>query len=187
MSEIISEIEEAIIQALAHESRRTMLKIINSSEKGASYTDLMIELGISTGKLNYHLKTLEGIVEKNKEQKYVLTPLGKRAMTLLASITEKIDPKYKNYVNTARIAQRSTLHPLAKSLIYISIAWASVVLVVWSYLTYIIIAEGAPIVAYILLPTLLLLGSAMLGWLIYALKTAPEIMKRFERRLLGST
>ena len=186
VSKISAEIEEPIIQALGHESRRTMLKIISSSEKGVSYTELMVELGISTGKLNYHLKTLEGVVEKNKDQKYTLTPLGRRVMSLLSSITENIDPEYENYVKTARIAQRSTLHPFAKSLICIGIAWSSVVLVVWGYLTYIVITEGAPIVVYILLLALLLLGSAMLGWLIYALKTVPEIVKRFERRLLGS-
>jgi predicted transcriptional regulator len=186
MSEISAELEEAIIQALAHESRRTMLKIISSSEKGASYTELMVELGISTGKLNYHLKTLEGVVEKNKEQKYVLTPLGRRVMSLLSAVTENIDPKYENYVKTARLAQRSTLHPLAKSFIYIGIVWGALILAVWGYLAYIAITEGAPIIVYILLPALFILGSAMLGWLIYALKTAPEIIKRFERRLLGS-
>ena len=183
VKEFGAEIEEIIIQALGHEARRTMLKIINSSEKGASYTELMIELGLSTGKLNYHLRQLEGLVEKNKERRYLLTPLGRKATTLLSSITRNISSDEEKYLEAAQLAQKSILHPLVISPIYIGIAMVSVILGVWGYLTYIVVTERGPPIVYILLPILLAIGFALLGWLIYALKRAPEHLKRFEKRL----
>lgn len=179
------ELEEIIIQALGHEIRRTILKIITSSETGALYTDLMTELALPTGKLNYHLGKLEGIVEKNKERRYVLTPLGKQAMSVLNSIAQNISSDYEKYVTTAQFAQRSTLHPILKSLIYIGIACTSLVLFVWSFITYIVVTEGAPFIVYILLPILIALGIVVLGWLVYALKKAPKFLKRFEKRWFG--
>lgn len=180
------EIEATIVQALCHEARREALKIINSNEKGASYTELMAELGLPTGKLNYHLRQLEGFVEKNSERRYVLTPLGRKATGLLASITQDVNSDLKRYMKTAQLAQRSSLHPLVKSSIYIAMAMISVILVVWGYLLYVFATEGAPVVVYALLPVLISIGFAILGWLIYALKSAPEYLKRFERRLVPS-
>lgn len=179
------ELEEIIIQAIGHEVRRTILKIIASSETGALYTDLMTELGLPTGKLNYHLGKLEGLVEKNKERRYVLTPLGKQTMSVLNSITQNISSDYEKYVKTAQFAQKNTLHPILKSLIYIGIACISLVLFVWSFITYIVVTEGAPFIVYILLPILISLGIVVLGWLIYALKKTPQFLKRFEKRWLG--
>ncbi|MFX1519752.1 MAG: hypothetical protein ACFFCD_07520 [Promethearchaeota archaeon] len=179
------ELEEIIIQALGHEVRRTILKIIALSETGALYTDLMTELGLPTGKLNYHLGKLEGLVEKNKERRYNLTPLGKQTMSVLNSITQNISSNYEKYVKIAQFAQKSTLHPILKSLIYLGIACISLVLFVWSFITYIVITEGAPFIVYILLPILIALGIVVLGWLVYALKKAPQFLKRFEKRWLG--
>lgn len=183
MKDVDAELEEIIIQALGHEARRTMLKIINSSEKGASYTDLMIELGLSTGKLNYHLGQLEGLVEKNEERKYVLTFLGRKAMSLLSSITRNISPDEEKYLKAAQLAQKSVLHPLVKSFVYIGIAMVSVILFIWGHLTYIVLAEGGPPIVYILLPVLLAIGFGILGSLISALKRAPAYLKWLEKRL----
>lgn len=179
------EIEEIIIQALGHEVRRTILKIINSSEKGSLYSDLMTELGLSTGKLNYHLGKLEGLVEKNIERRYILTPLGTNAMSLLHSITQNVGSDHEKYIKTAQLAQRNSLHPILKSFIYISIAFISLIIFVWSFITYIVITEGAPFIVYILLPILIALGFVVLGWLVYALKKTPQFLKRFEKKWFG--
>ena len=183
MKETGAEIEEVIMQALSHETRRTVLKMIDSNEEGTSYTELMLGLGLSTGKLNYHLGKLEGLVEKNSERRYVLTPLGRRAVSFLSSIARNIGPDEVNCIKTAQLAQRSNLHPLVRSSIYIGMAWISVILIVWGFLAYTVVTEGAPLIVYVLLPVLISLGFAGLGWLIYALKSAPEILKWFEKRL----
>ena len=184
MEDIEQEIEDIIIQGLGHPARRTVLKIIHSAPNGASYTELLGELRLSTGKLNYHLGQLEGLIEKNKERRYVLTPLGEKAISLLDSIrTRDMGPEYERYVKTAQRAQISTLTPLAKSLIYIGMTVVSVVLLVWGFLTYVVLTEGGPSFVFILLPVLLAIGFVILGWLVYALKTAPEFLRRLEKRL----
>ena len=74
MAETALEVGDMIIQALSHKERRELLKIISLSTTGSSYSELMGELGLPTGKLNYQLKQLEGLIEKNEERRYVLTP-----------------------------------------------------------------------------------------------------------------
>lgn len=187
MNSVDPQVEEIIIQALSHRVRRDAIRIIASTEDGSTYSELMIELGLSTGKLNYHLGQLEGLIEKNDKRRYILTSLGKKSFILLNSISKEIGPNEKNHLKTAQISQGITLHPLAKSFIYISLAMISVILFIWAFLTYIIIVEGAPLIVYILLPALLAIGIAIFIWLLYALKTSPEMIKRLERRLLGPT
>ena len=82
------QIESVTFQALAHPIRRTIIRIVNSRSQGISYTELITELGLSTGKLNYHLEQLKGILEKNSSNYYVLTPFGKKAVDHLNLIRE---------------------------------------------------------------------------------------------------
>ncbi len=77
------EIEDVIMQALTHRERRNILKIIDYSNGGVIYSGILGETGLSTGRLNYHLKELEGFIEKNEERKYLLTALGKKAVRLM--------------------------------------------------------------------------------------------------------
>jgi hypothetical protein len=183
LEDIEREIEDVIIQGLGHSARRTVLKIVDSTPNGASYTELLGELRLSTGKLNYHLGQLEGLIEKNNERRYVLTPLGKKAIGLLNSIARDVGPEYESYVKTAQRVRTSTLNPLVKSLIYIGMTVISVVLLVWGYLSYLVLTEGGPPFVFLLLPVLLTIGFVLLGWLVYALKTAPEFLRRLEKRL----
>ena len=115
MTEITLEIEDIIIQALSHKERRELLKIISLNATGSSYSELMGELGLPTGKLNYQLKQLEGLIEKNEERRYILTPLGRKAIELLAVIKRDINIEYEKYIKAAHMAQKSTLKRLSKS------------------------------------------------------------------------
>ncbi len=74
---------------LKDETRRKIISVLN--EKGSlSYTDLMSNLGIpNTGKLNYHLKVLNGLLMKTEDGKYVLTEKGFLASRLLQEFDEK--------------------------------------------------------------------------------------------------
>ena len=56
------EIESVIFDALAHPARRDILRLISFGADGASYTEILGELGLSTGRLNYHLKQLDRII-----------------------------------------------------------------------------------------------------------------------------
>jgi len=185
LQEIDSEIEEAIVQALAHKARRNILRIVRSSENGVSYTELLNELGLPTGKLNYHLRQLEGLIEKTGERKYVLTSFGGKALSLLDSIMQE-SKLYEPYVKIARLAQRSSLHPLMRWLLYIGIAAISLMLVGAGLVMYVAITEGAPLVFLFMSIASFLIGVAILGWLIYALKTVPEYVREFEKKVLKS-
>jgi len=84
-------VEEVVLQALGHRERRNILEIVASSGGGVLYSDILNELGMNTGKLNYHLKLLEGIIEKDDSRRYRLTELGVRAFGLLRGLTEDLD------------------------------------------------------------------------------------------------
>ncbi|MFA5572091.1 MAG: helix-turn-helix domain-containing protein [Candidatus Bathyarchaeia archaeon] len=78
MSGQTDQIENVIFQALVHPIRRTIVRSVQSRNQGVSYTELITELGLPTGKLNYHLDQLKGVLEKNTANYYILTPLGKK-------------------------------------------------------------------------------------------------------------
>lgn len=96
------DVEELIIQGLGHRERRNILKIISVAPQGAVYSDILGELGLNTGRMNYHLKQLEGLVERNGNRRYHLTPLGKRALTVLGSMTEDLENGYEDYLQKVR-------------------------------------------------------------------------------------
>lgn len=74
---------------LKDETRQRILLLLN--DRGSlSYTDLMTEVGIgSTGKLNYHLKILNGLIAKNEGGQYSITEKGKLAIRLMEEFCEK--------------------------------------------------------------------------------------------------
>jgi DNA-binding transcriptional ArsR family regulator len=70
-------------------TRRKILLLLE--ERGSvTYTDLMAAIGIgSTGKLNYHLKILSGLISKNGDGRYFLTEKGKLSIRLLEEFCKK--------------------------------------------------------------------------------------------------
>lgn len=114
--------------------RRTILKIIAYRPEGVSYTDLITELGLSTGKLNYHLEQLEGLVGKNEKRYYVLTPLGKKALNQLNLIKEELSSEDEKYVRIAEASQKSSLQPVLRSFLLVGIAFSSLILLGGSFL-----------------------------------------------------
>jgi len=78
----------SLLKILKDETRSKAILLL--SEKGSmSYTDLMDELRIvSTGLLNYHLKVLADLVQKDQMGQYSLTERGKLAYRLLQEFPE---------------------------------------------------------------------------------------------------
>ena len=120
MFEAKDQIENIVFQALSHPIRRTILKIIASKPAGVPYTELIMELALSTGKLNYHLDQLGGLIGKNNERCYVLTSFGKKALNQLNLITQDLSPEDEKYIRIAEAAQKSSLQPALKSFFMIS-------------------------------------------------------------------
>ncbi|MFX0101283.1 MAG: winged helix-turn-helix transcriptional regulator [Candidatus Hodarchaeota archaeon] len=79
-----------IINSLNHEIRRGILELISSSGP-TSYTKLLEHFDLSTGKLNYHLKLLKDLVEKDDKGIYHVSELGLKSMEILKVLKERDD------------------------------------------------------------------------------------------------
>jgi hypothetical protein len=181
------EIETVLFQALAHPTRRTIIRIAQSRTQGITYTELITELALSTGKLNYHLDQLKGILEKNNTNSYVLTSFGKRTVEHLKLVEQNITSVDEEYVRLATTSQRTSLQPIVKAILLIGIAMIGLFITIWAFIGYIAISEGAPLVIYVVLPILFVIGFAILSVLIYALIRTPLWLKRFEHRFFGNS
>jgi hypothetical protein len=74
---------DSLHQILKDEKRRKIIRLLNESVS-LSYTEILNALAINnTGKLNYHLKILNGLVNKGENGRYSLTEKGKLAVRLL--------------------------------------------------------------------------------------------------------
>ncbi|NHJ05553.1 MAG: winged helix-turn-helix transcriptional regulator [Candidatus Heimdallarchaeota archaeon] len=83
-----------VLKAIAHELRQKILRLI-ANNTYQSYTDLMQKLSLSTGKLNFHLKQLTGLIEKREDGSYILSTVGKNAFDILEQINSIGEDKKK--------------------------------------------------------------------------------------------
>jgi hypothetical protein len=182
-----TELEEVVFQALAHSIRRTIIKIIGAAPAGVLYTELIVELGLSTGKLNYHLEQLEGLIVKNDDRRYVLSSLGKKALNQINGMENEFSDEDEKYLKIAGEAQRASIEPILKSFLILGIAASVLVLVVLLILVYVALTQGGvPVFIYVLLPAFLALNLVGLAILIRALQETPEWLRRLERRFFTS-
>ncbi|MHA2392899.1 MAG: winged helix-turn-helix domain-containing protein [Promethearchaeota archaeon] len=107
------EIEEIIIQALGHPERRNIIEILGTSKENVSYSEILGEIGLNTGKMNYHLKLLEGVIERDKNRRYSLTPIGKKAFVILNSMTTDLENGYEDYLGKVKLSHNSGILRLA--------------------------------------------------------------------------
>ena len=105
---------------LKDETRQKIIILLN--ERGSlSYTEINDALGcMSTGKLNYHLKTLGDLISKQEDGRYVLSEKGKLALRLLEEFAEK---KSQSQVESEMPKGFMILATLA-SIIYVSVIFA---------------------------------------------------------------
>ena len=75
---------------LSDTTRRSILELLAEKES-LSYTEVMAILQVTnTGRLNYHLKALGGLVSKDDQGRYHLTEKGHAAVNLLRAFPERI-------------------------------------------------------------------------------------------------
>ncbi len=78
-----------IHKLLKDETRRKVIQFIGTSDH-ITYTDILRELGVSTGKLNYHLRLLSPLITKpDNEQYYSLSDLGRNVFALLQGFKQE--------------------------------------------------------------------------------------------------
>ena len=83
-------VEDTVLKALGHGERRVILRIIESNKDGLRYSDILSETGLTTSKLNYQLRELDGFIGKD-EQLYRLTTLGRKAVGVLDYMGEDLE------------------------------------------------------------------------------------------------
>ena len=96
------EVEEIILQGIGNPERRNILRIIGSAPEGVIYSEILNELKLNTGKLNYHLKLLEGLIERDDQRHYHLTKLGRKSLQVLGSMTEDLDDEALSLASSAK-------------------------------------------------------------------------------------
>lgn len=96
--------EQVVIQALDHETRRIILRLVQA--RAYSFSELMKLLDISSGKLNYHLSQIAGFIGKNEHTgKYESTVLGVRAIDLLDLLQQNLTDQETSLLCEAYVTQ----------------------------------------------------------------------------------
>lgn len=81
--------EEELFEALSNSTRRDIIKLLYDRVE-LSYTELLNYLNVSSGLLNFHLRKLNGLIEKTEAGTYKLSKQGKAAYMLLVEAREKL-------------------------------------------------------------------------------------------------
>jgi len=93
-----------ILSILSHPLRREIL--LNLSEKGeSSFTDLLNLLKVDTGKLSFHLRSLEVFIEQTPTGKYRLSRAGENAIRVIHDI--------EGWAEVADVHRKESLLPIA--------------------------------------------------------------------------
>jgi len=185
MLKMSDELTGSIMEVLAHPLRRAIVSILGSEFKseGVSYTELLTELQISTGRMNYHLRQMNGFLKKTDTFRYTLTPLGEKAYEALDLVKKSVrsDLDIVSYLKPAR--RKSTFVTLVRSMTCILLVGITVPVILitrtlidylvtpvdWTYILFNLICIG--------------LGISLIFWLLVALKQAPDFARRLEEKL----
>ena len=84
----IENIDDLILSSLSNPIRKEILLTLYK-KPNITYTQLLKELGLDTGTLNYHLTKLEGLITKSESGGYILTEAGNLAIDVLKYLRKK--------------------------------------------------------------------------------------------------
>lgn len=74
--------EQKLFEVLSHEIRRKIIRLLAKS-RSVSYSELLYELRVDTGTLNYHLSKMREFIEKDENGSYHLSNMGWAAYNIL--------------------------------------------------------------------------------------------------------
>jgi DNA-binding transcriptional ArsR family regulator len=95
-------------RVLSDTTRRSVLELLAEKE-ALSYTEIMTLLQVTnTGRLNYHLKALGGLISKDEQGRYHLTERGQLTVNLLHTFPERV-PAEKKQHSALKIAVSAVL------------------------------------------------------------------------------
>ena len=171
-SPVRNKAETAMIKVLGHGERREILRILEASPEGVKYSGILGETGLTTSKLNYQLKEMDGFIEKDGDRLYHLTQLGHKAVGVLKHMNESLDEEDVELTLTVENERRSFIRRHLNSLFYVIMGLFGIVLIV---LTYFYFAEPR---GGIMLP-MLALSYAVCGGVIYGIDRARRSSPKY--------
>lgn len=175
--------EKIIIQAIAHDIRREILRILDSEPR--TFTELLNHFDISSGKLTYHINQIKGFILKNEETaKYEITSLGSKALEILDLINREVPDTDQPLLKEAFVSQKEASNPLILQGINISIGFICFFMAIHVLIA--LVALPDPNTPFFIAPLLLLifLGECIvLMWLIRIRKSTPAFLKRVVKHL----
>jgi len=174
-----NEVEATVFEVLAHPIRRDILKLLSYGDDGTSYTDILGEFALSTGRLNYHLKQMEGFIQKNDHLRYTLTPLGKAATDLLVSLKKDLPEDVQKFV---KIRKPPSLMPALKSMAFLLMFVVSIPTIFVGVEIYDAIVSGGQMMDILFLAVAMSIGIAVFVWIAYMVRYAPGHLRHLERR-----
>jgi DNA-binding transcriptional ArsR family regulator len=132
--EEIKSLEEEVFKALDHQKRRDILRYVGE-KKGGTFTKIMNSTGIQDSPtLSYHLRALSPFM-KQKEGRYIFTPIGKAAYSLLL--------KTADYKTVALLHRKKTGAIIGNIFLWISAIAAALVMSIDSFYSAIILPSFA--------------------------------------------
>ncbi|MCK5628707.1 RDD family protein [Candidatus Bathyarchaeota archaeon] len=97
-----------IFSTLSHPLRREIILYLGK-KKQASFSDIAKTFNVDTGKLSFHLRSLEEFLEQTPKGKYRLGYIGKNAIVLIKDI--------EVWATEAESAKRPFIRPIARPLV----------------------------------------------------------------------
>ena len=132
--EEVRSLEEEVFKALDHQKRRDVLRYVGE-RKGGAFTEILNATGIpDSPTLSYHLRSLSPFMGQ-REGRYVLTPIGKTAYSLLL--------KTADYKTVALLHRKKTGAIIGNIVLWISAMAAALVMHVDSFYSTIILPSLA--------------------------------------------
>lgn len=93
-----------VMRIVNHPVRMRIIELL--SLKPMSWKELSTELGVRTGALYHHLDTLEGIITRDAERRYALTPLGRE---IYAQLNDEKKTPAQSMQGIEQVMKRRTL------------------------------------------------------------------------------
>jgi uncharacterized RDD family membrane protein YckC/DNA-binding transcriptional ArsR family regulator len=95
-----------VFTVLSHPLRRQILLYLSKKQEG-SFTDLATAFKVDTGKLSFHLRSLEAFLEQTPNGKYKLSRVGQNTIVLIKDL--------ETWSTQAHIARKPFIRPLASA------------------------------------------------------------------------
>jgi DNA-binding transcriptional ArsR family regulator len=99
-----------IFAALKHPVRRRILRMLSDEE--LTYTQMLTELSLDTGHLNYYLDSLGELLAKTDDGKYRLSEFGRAALGLMDGVEEPKDGMRETEKSSRRRTIKLVLIPV---------------------------------------------------------------------------